>query len=88
MPLLCGCFGEEQVMPVKEEKEDVTDFKVIAKIAQFPDVRQIKHNKKKNQEEDSIIGKEMDESAKVPTSIDTTPSSKYIVGFVKLDIFK
>ena len=54
MPLICGCSGEQQVIPPKEEKEDVTDLKVIAKIAQFPDVRQMK----KNGDEDGSIRKE------------------------------
>ena len=71
MPLICGCSGQQQVIPPKEEKEDVTDLKVIAKIAQFPDVRQMK----KNGDEDGSIRKEIQDDPKVATSIETTPSS-------------
>lgn len=71
MPLICGCSGEQQVIPPKEEKEDVTDLKVITKIAQFPSARPMK----KNGGEDSIIGKEIEDNSKVPASICSSTSS-------------
>ena len=69
MPLICGCSGKQQVIPAKEEKEDVTDLKVIAKIAQFPEVKQMKNK------EDGSIEEEIQDVSNVPASIDTTPSS-------------
>ena len=69
MPLICGCSGKQQVIPPQEEKEDVTDLKVIAKIAQFPEVKQMKNK------EDGSIGKEIQDDSKVPATINTTPSS-------------